>query len=552
MPNEIQRLKEGSESRNVLIIDDDHELAESLGRILKVFFKECIIASDGEEAYNLFNAKHERGESFTVVITDLELPKMGGLRLIKQIRSLSSQQPILILSAHDEAEYMAEAIRLDVEGYLIKPLAMPKLFESLEKIFSSTTKNNTIVSFDTDPVTGWKSFQELANKIQTLETTPFTLLRIRVNHLNNIFKFVGEVFANEYITELSALLQSMSVDTGGEFYRIGNDEFCLVLEDKVIELASTIASSMISVARYFHTSEKGIILNSSLSIGIAYGKEQILLNSKLALEKVPDRIGGGYSVYTLSDQDETSALVKSREILRMIFDALHEENIVPFFQPIRHTESLEIFAYESIVKIRKEGKLYGPETFSSLAIDMGQVGMITRSMIRHTFELIHTLPSQKPVILTLSDFELNDESIFSYIQFWASRNNIIPSNICFHIADGIKILQNKVLFEYVQSLQKSGFKIMISDFGIGECSLPVILDLHPDFIKFHPDIVKKGLKEPYFGSVIAKTVEIIHMTDAQAIAPEITQEKELQWLKEAKIDAFEGSFAGEIFEVNRA
>ena len=136
MSNEIHKLKEGAENRSVLIIDDDPELSESLSRILSVFFKECVIASDGEEAYTLYQKRVEEGSAFTLIISDLELPKMGGLRLINQIRSLTTKQPILILSAHDEAEYMAEAIRLDVDGYLIKPLSMPKLFESLEKIFT--------------------------------------------------------------------------------------------------------------------------------------------------------------------------------------------------------------------------------------------------------------------------------------------------------------------------------------------------------------------------------------------------------------------------------
>lgn len=547
MSNEIQRLKEGSESRSVLIIDDDPELAESLGRILNVFFKECIIASDGEEAYELFRSHTEKNNPFTLVITDLELPKMGGLRLIKQIRAQSAYQRILILSAHDEAEYMAEAIRLDVEGYLIKPLSMPKLFESLEKIFSAPLHNIPHTTFDNDPITGWKSFQELANRIQTLESPPFTLLRIRVNHLNNIFKFVGDVFANEYIVELSALLQSISAESKGEFYRIATDEFCLVLEGNVIEFASKMAVSMISVARYFHTSEKGIVLNSTLSVGIAYGKEHLLLHSKLSLEKVSDHIGGGYSVYSLSDQDETSALLKSREILRMIFDALHEENIVPFFAPIRDTHNRDIFGYESVVKIRNSDHLYGSETFRSIALDMGQMGMITRSIIRHAFELIPTLVPRKPIFLALSTMELNDESLLSYIQFWAQRNAIRSSDICFHIVDGDKIFQNTTLL-HIKELQANGFKIMISEFGIAQFNLLTLLSLRPDFIKFHPELIAKT-DNPQICFILSKLVEITHHIGAKCIAQGVSDEKQLELIKDTNCDAFCGSLAGNTFEV---
>ncbi|HEX5329770.1 EAL domain-containing response regulator [Sulfuricurvum sp.] len=548
MSNQIQQLKEGAEARSVLIIDDDMELSESLSRILHVFFKECVIATDGEEAYQIYRSRVEEGNSFTLVISDLELPKMGGLRLIKQIRALSTHQPILILSAHDEAEYMAEAIRLDVEGYLIKPLSMPKLFESLEKIFTQPSQNGTVVSFDNDPVTGWKSFQELADRIQTLESPPFTLLRIRVNHLSNIFKFVGDVFANEYISELSALLQSISQEGKGDFYRIGVDEFCLVLEGEVIEQASNIASSMISIARYFHTSEKGIVLNSSLSIGIAYGKDHILFNSKLALDMIPDRIGGGYNVYSLSEQNQDSTHMKSREILRMIFDALHEENIVPFFAPVRWSEDHEICGYESVVKIRKDDRLYGSETFRSIALDMGQMGMITRSIIRRIFELSRVLTPNKPIFLTLSAIELSDESLLTYIHFWAQRNNISPSYICFHIVDGLKILQNSTLLNHVKTLQMNGFKIMLSQFGIGEFNLLTLLSLRPDFIKLHPELIAQS-DNADIRFILSKMVEIAHHIGAQCIAQAINDEHRLEWIKDANIDAFSGSLAGNIFEV---
>ena len=548
MSNEIHKLKEGAENRSVLIIDDDPELSESLARILNVFFKECVIASDGEEAYALYRSHVEDGNAFTLIISDLELPKMGGLRLINQIRSLNTKQPILILSAHDEAEYMAEAIRLDVDGYLIKPLSMPKLFESLEKIFTQPERQMGVVSFENDLVTGWKSFQELADRIQTLETPPFTLLRIRVNHLTNILKLVGETFANEYIEELSNLLQSISQHGQGDFYRIGTDEFCLILEGDVIELAKTIASNMISVARYFHTSEKGIVLNSSLSIGIAYGKEHILFNSKLALDTVPDRISGGYGVYSLNDQNEDSTHIKSREILRMIFDALHEESIVPFFAPMRNSIDRDLFGYKCVVKIRHHDQLYGSETFRSIALDMGQMGMITRSIIRRTFKLSKLLNPIRPIFLTLSAIELNDESLLSYIQFWADRNEITTSDICFHIVDGFKILQNDHLYSSVKLLQANGFKVMISQFGIGEFNLLTLLSLRPNYVKFSPDIIRQA-DNPHVSFFLSKITESLHYIGSQCIAQGIDSKAMLDAISDTGIDAFSGSYAGTIFEV---
>ncbi len=550
MSNELQKLKEGAEYRSVLIVDDDKDLSESLSRILRVFFKECVTAHDGEEAYAIFCDREEKSNPFTVVITDLELPKMGGLRLIRQIRTLSPDQSILILSAHDEAEYMAEAIRLDVEGYLLKPLAMPKLFEHLEKIFTSPHHIPSSSPIEIDPLTGWKTFHELANKIQTLESPNITLLRMRITHLNNMFTFVGESFANEYISELSTLMKTLLLHTNGEFYRTANDEFCLALEGEMIDIAQNIAANLVSTVRYFHTSDKGIILNSTLCIGIAYGKEYVLLHSKLALEKVLNVVGGGYSLFTLTDQDENLALIKSRNVLRMIFNALHEENIVPFFQPVCNSKTFDIVAYESVVRIRKDDHVYGPESFWSLASEMGQMGMITRSMIRRTFELKSSLDPQKTIIISLSASDLNDESLLNFIHFWEERYEINTAEVFFQISEGIKALQTPMALESVAALQKIGYKIMLTDFGMGECNLSTLLTIKPDFVKFHPELINKNDSNPDFFPIFAKMVDIIHTMGAKAIFPAISTAEQLPWLQSGGIDYLSGSYVGKIFEVH--
>ncbi|MFZ5375702.1 MAG: response regulator, partial [Campylobacterota bacterium] len=277
MANSIQRLKEGAESRSVLIIDDDPEIAESLSRILRVFFREYVIASDGEEALALFYDRFKASDPFTLVVTDLELPKLGGLRLIREIRALSPSQPVVILSAHDEANFMAEAIAQNVQGYLLKPLAMPKLFSTLEKVFSLENVADSPAESAFDPITGWSLFPALTERIGDHDASAVTLMRLRVNHFNNIISFVGEEYANEYLSELSRLLESLVFEPKGEFFRTATDEFCLLFEGEHTDYAAELAGNMTSVVRYFHTSERGIILNSTLSVGIASGSDNVLL-----------------------------------------------------------------------------------------------------------------------------------------------------------------------------------------------------------------------------------------------------------------------------------
>lgn len=547
MTHDLHKLIEGAESRSVLIIDDDPELCESLARILKSFFHECVSATDGQMGYDLYLTRSKNNHPFSLVLTDLELPKMGGLRLIRQIREDSCSQPILILSAHDEAEYLAEAIRLDVEGYLLKPLSMPKLFESLEKVFSRTSEASNFLP-TTDAVTGWKNFQALIDRIQTLEAPPFTLLRIKINHFNNIAALIGETFADDYIAELSQLMQSISPHVGGDWYRIANNEFCLALHGNALEQAQTLAPILISTVRYFHTFDKGIILNSTLSIGIAYGKEDILIHSKLAMEEIRDRIGGGFSVYHQEESDASTSSLESRSILRMISEALHEENIVPFFSPIRHTGDHTLFAFESVAKIRHNETLYDSDTFWNLAVEMAQVGMITRSVIRRTFEEHAQKQTDMPVFINLTGYDLSDDSLLPFIRFCTERFKITPHYIVFQISEGIKSLRNPPLFATAKKLQEEGFKLSLTDFGMGECNLSLLLSLRPDYIRFHPDLITQWLSDPAFASIVTKMVEIVHMINAKVIVPAIEHETTLSCIHNASVDYFSGFLAGEAQE----
>lgn len=549
MANSIQRLKEGAETRSVLIIDDDPEIAESLSRILRVFFREYVIASDGEEALALFYERFKASNPFTLVVTDLELPKLGGLRLIREIRALSPSQPIVILSAHDEAAFMAEAIAQNVQGYLLKPLAMPKLFNTLEKVFSLEHVADAAAESTLDPITGWNLFPVLNERIAAGEESPITLMRLRVNHFNNIIAFVGEDYANEYLTELSRLLESLVYEPKGEFFRTATDEFCLLFQGEHIDYAAELAGNMASVVRYFHTSERGIILNSTLSVGIASGSGNVLLHSKRALETTNDRSGGAVSVYSPLREVDDPSITSSRDILRMIFNALVHEDIVPLFQPIVDAHTLKPAMYQSLIRIRKDGQLYGPDTFLNLAISMGQMVMITRSMIRNTLQLYPLLEKGTLVVINLSSNDLSDEGLVAYIRFWTERFGIDPSSVAFQLINGIETLYDDAPASTVSELQREGYKIILNHFGAGEFDLPLLLSLKPDYINLHPKVTEKLGSDEGIGHIIASMVEIVHLVGSKAIAKNISDAGHIALLNAARMDYIQGYAVGDPFEV---
>ena len=117
----------------MLIVDDEEPGRETLKYLInweRTSFCIAGFAKNGREALNeYFTLKPD------LIITDIQMPLMDGLELIKSIRAQDKNQKFVILSCHEEFKYAKEAIRYGISDYLLKDLLTPQdLYSLLEKI----------------------------------------------------------------------------------------------------------------------------------------------------------------------------------------------------------------------------------------------------------------------------------------------------------------------------------------------------------------------------------------------------------------------------------
>ncbi|HEX3028771.1 MAG TPA: response regulator [Clostridia bacterium] len=116
----------------IFIADDDPFILEGIKHILhwEEFGIEIIgTASNGAQALEAL-----KKESADILITDIKMPKMNGLELIKRVRDTNPATRFIILSGYDDFEYLKESIKLGIENYILKPINS----EELEKTITST------------------------------------------------------------------------------------------------------------------------------------------------------------------------------------------------------------------------------------------------------------------------------------------------------------------------------------------------------------------------------------------------------------------------------
>ncbi len=125
--------KEGINMFRILLVDDEPIVRltiRSLGDWKSHGFEIVHEASDGVDALESFKLPG----NVDIVLTDISMPKMNGIELIKNIRELDKNMPIIVLSAYNDYQFVREAFKLGIQDYILKSdLAFDPLLKLLEK-----------------------------------------------------------------------------------------------------------------------------------------------------------------------------------------------------------------------------------------------------------------------------------------------------------------------------------------------------------------------------------------------------------------------------------
>ena len=107
---------------NLLLIEDDLDLAETLVEYLAIEGLRCDHASNGMSGLHFIHQQH-----YDVILLDINLPKLDGLSLCQQIRTEGIDKPVLMLTARDQLEDKLEGFRAGTDDYLVKPFELSEL-----------------------------------------------------------------------------------------------------------------------------------------------------------------------------------------------------------------------------------------------------------------------------------------------------------------------------------------------------------------------------------------------------------------------------------------
>lgn len=126
---DLHALIKETEKLSLLYVEDNEQARIETLETLNIFFEKITFGVDGQDALEKFEAGN-----FDLIITDINMPNLNGLEMIKEIRNLNKNIPIIIVSAHDETSYLTNTIKFGIEAYLLKPFPIDDLIAIFHKV----------------------------------------------------------------------------------------------------------------------------------------------------------------------------------------------------------------------------------------------------------------------------------------------------------------------------------------------------------------------------------------------------------------------------------
>ncbi|EPS3560236.1 butyrate response regulator transcription factor BumR [Campylobacter jejuni] len=124
----------------ILVVEDEVKARESMINILSERFSKVIGAQNGDEGLKKFKKFKP-----DLVITDIAMPIMDGLDMAREIKEISDDVPIVVLSAYSEKKRLLRSIDIGIDKYLIKPVDIEELFKVLDYLIGEKIEANMLV-----------------------------------------------------------------------------------------------------------------------------------------------------------------------------------------------------------------------------------------------------------------------------------------------------------------------------------------------------------------------------------------------------------------------
>ena len=542
----------------LLYVEDDENIRETMLRLLENIFIDITVAIDGKEGIEKFKTKQ-----FDLIISDINMPHLSGLEMIEEIKKDSPDISVLMVSGYSDSEYFLKAIELDVDGFIIKPLAIKQFTSVLHKIIQRINLNKADENYKKyleyevedkkaqiehklyfDDVTNLLNRYSFNCDIEKLKS-PLTVL-VDIDEFKVLNEVYGTQIGSKVLQEFAVFLNTIVDNKLCKTYRLSADEFAIVYNTYTsIEDTNIIINSLIKKSHDLKVTVDENLISIEITIGVSNVEKNSYESAKIALDyaKKQKKI---FMIYSSKiDQREESSLLLS--IKNKISKAIKDERVIAVYQPIVNKDGKTI-KYETLMRLKEENSDYliVPFHFLDIAIKTRLYESLSSIII---FKALHKLKQTDHTLsinFTYRDIKNND--FIQKIEEFFLTNESVGKRAVFEITESESIENYDDVKSFIARFRKYGVKIAIDDFGTGFSNFEYILEIKPEYLKIDGSLIKDIDTDSRAYTLVEAIVRFSHKLDIKIIAEYVHSEVIYNMLKELDIDQYQGFYFSEPLE----
>ncbi len=476
------------------------------------------------------------------VLEEEERDSIVGVPLASEYRMITKDGRVIWI--RDEGVLRAEpGERAHYEGMLTN-VTERKSFESQLQFLA-----------DHDPLTGLfnrRRFVEeldLEIKLMRRDGHPSSLLMLDVDGLKRVNDSMGHQAGDALVRQTAELLRDRLRETDS-VGRLGGDEFAVLLRGTRVNEASAVAQDLLERFRTRERVASAEPIRPTISIGLTSlrrnftGADEAVGAADRAMYEAKGTGGDRVAMYSRRLPRRTEGRSSWAEQIR---DALDEDRIVLYRQPIIHLASREVHRHEVLIRMQSiEGDVLPPDAFLPAAERFDLVQALDRRAAHRAVGLIAAESDGEPLRLevNVAAKTIDDPAFLDALAEELRETGADPANLILETSEQVAVADLKRARSFAERVRELGCGFALDNFGSGFGSFFYLKHLPVDHIKIDGDLIGGLASSRVDREIVSSIVDVARSLHRETVGERVNDERTLELMEELGVDYAQGFHLG--------
>lgn len=377
----------------------------------------------------------------------------------------------------------------------------------------------------------------------------FTVLMLDLDDFKDVNDTYGHPCGDSVLRQIAETMHA-TMRKGDLATRIGGDEFAIILTETGREGAMVVAEKLRTELREISfESSDGKTFHITTSIGLvtfpgdAQNVSDLMTGVDIGLYRAKELGKDGIAMLESTERIRTERI--NRDHAEKLRDALKDERIIPYYQPIFDCRSGKIWAHETLARlVEPNGETQSAGMFIETIEKYGLGRELDRVILRKALAAMrHCMDegSEPPrLFINLSAQEIQGRGILGFAEQLCLDFDIPPSAIVFEILERDAIGDMTHMRKFLSNLREKGFSFALDDFGSGYNSFHYLRELHFDYVKIDGAFVRNILNSKIDYALVRNLSHLCQDLGILTVAEFVESQEILEALKAMGIDFAQG------------